>query len=166
MLRVLWFSLKHANWGRVLFKTLINWLLVSLLYGIAPSGSGLDSSQECSRVLTLIVKRIWVVPGETYSRNCYGVGVYYSYSSDNKLFYSFSIDQWGSILTNKQNLTNMWIIPRIHNYIKISLSSLLAGGKYKHLLCTYRLKVILLASHNLNMSVSIYSQLFNIVRKY
>ena len=46
----------------VLFETLINYLLVSVLtpidYMIAPSGSGVDSSWDRCRVLTLIVKRI------------------------------------------------------------------------------------------------------------
>ena len=56
-----------------------------IVYEIAPSGSGVDSSRNSSwvdRVLveTLIVKRIWVKPWiDMCSRNCYGVGTYYNF---------------------------------------------------------------------------------------
>ena len=50
-------------------------LLTSIANEITPSGSGVDSSRDCSHVLTFIVKRIWVVPWiDTCSRNYYGVG--------------------------------------------------------------------------------------------
>ena len=53
-------------------------ILTPIAYEIVPSDSGIDSSHDCSRVLTWYSQEnlscSWI---DTFSRNCYGVGVYY-----------------------------------------------------------------------------------------
>jgi len=81
--RILVADRTHWSWHLILRDhVLVDGLIV---YEIAPSGSGVDSSWNSSRVdrvlvETLIVKRLSVVPWiDMCSRNCYGVGIYYNF---------------------------------------------------------------------------------------